>query len=472
MPTSTLAAPVAAPVVALPAHGLLLLLLQAGLLLLVALVLGRLAARAHLPAVAGELCAGVLLGPTVLGHLSPALFDRLLPASATQFHLLDAVGQFGVILLVGVTGMEVDLALVRRRRGSTLSIATAGLLLPLLLGIGLGSVLPASLIPHSTSRPVFALFLGVALCVSAMPVIAKTLADMNLTHRNVGQLVLAAAMVDDVVGWLLLSVVSAIAVGTNRAGSILWSIGSTVIVVTVVRVLGGPLVRRVMARFERRGDDAGTISASVVIMLLGAAAAQALHLEAMFGAFLAGLLIGVCAPGVLARLAPLRQVVLAVLAPLFFATAGLRIDLTLLRSPVVLGTALLVLAAAVLGKLGGVYLGSRGGRLGPWETLAVGAGLNSRGVIQIVIATAGLSLGVLTTATFTIVILVAITTSVMAAPLLRVAMQHIEHTAEEELRLSERLLPEPTDSAAGRTATSTADHSADSTADRSVSRGA
>lgn len=426
--------PAAGPVVALPSNSLLLLLLQAGLLLLLALVLGQLAARFRLPAVVGELSAGILLGPTVFGHLMPGLFDRLLPASASQFHLLDAVGQFGLILLIGVTGMEVDLALARRRRATVASIATAGLLLPLGLGVGLGYLLPGSLVPESTGRLAFALFLGVALCVSAIPVIAKTLADMSLTHRNVGQLMLASAMVDDVVGWLLLSVVSAIAVGTSTVGGVLRSIGLTGLIVGVTVLLARPLIRRVMDRATRRGDGSSEIATAVVIILLSAGTAQALHLEAMFGAFLAGVLIGIGAPRLPAGLAPLRQVVLAVLAPLFFATAGLRIDLAALWSPVVLGAALLVLGVAVIGKFSGAMLGALAGRLNRWEALAIGAGLNSRGVIQIVIATAGLRMGILSEATFTILILVAITTSVMAAPVLRIAMRHIEHTAEEHLR--------------------------------------
>ncbi|MFD3582412.1 cation:proton antiporter [Streptomyces sp. NPDC058683] len=426
-----------ASMTAMPAHNLLLFLLQVGTLLLFAYALGRLATRIRLPAITGELCAGVLLGPTVLGNLAPSVSDWLLPASTSQFHLLDAVGQLGVILLVGITGMEVDLQLVRRRTRTTSVIAASGLLLPLLLGGGLGMVLPDSFVPSSASRPVFAAFLGVALCVSAIPVIAKTLADMNLTHRNVGQLTLATAMVDDVVGWLLLSVVSAIAI-SSQLDDVLWSFAGSVVVILAALLLARPVIRRLMTQASRHPDGAHTIATTVIIMLLSAAATQALHLEAMFGAFLAGVLIGACSPESLRRLAPLRQVVLSVLAPLFFATVGLRIDLSALHSPEVLGVALLVLVVAVAGKFGGVCLGARAGRLNRWETLAVGAGLNSRGVVQIVIATAGLRIGVLTPTFFTIIVLVAVTTSVMAAPVIRFAMRHVEHVSEEELRRADR----------------------------------
>lgn len=432
----------AAPVPPLPSHQLLLLLLQSGLLLLFALALGRLAARIGLPAVVGELCAGVLLGPTVLGHLSPGLTGWLLPANPAQFHLLDGLGQLGVILLVGITGIEMDLALVRRRSSSALVIGATGLVVPLVLGIGAGYLTPASLIPHATSRLVFALFMGVALCVSALPVIAKTLTDMHLLHRNIGQLILSASIVDDIGGWLLLSVISAIAVGSSHPGTLAWSIGRTLLLLAAAMVVVRPVIQRLM-RWSARDSAGSTIAMATLILLLSAAATQALNLEGMFGAFLAGIVIGTSGAEVLVRLAPLRQVVLAVFAPIFFATAGLRIDLTALRHPAVLGTAVLVLLVAVVGKFCGAFLGARAGRLGRWEALALGAGLNSRGVIQIVIATAGLRLGILTGSAYTIVILVAIATSMMAPPILGFAMRRVEQTAEEQLRLHSRTAAVP-----------------------------
>lgn len=432
MPTSTLVPP-------LPSHQLLLLILQIGILLLLASVLGRLASRVGLPAVAGELCIGVLLGPTVLGHVFPAFSGWLLPSDPAQFHLLDGIGQLGVLLLVGIIGAEIDLALVRERGTTAVTVGISALLLPLGLGIGVGYLTPDSLIPAGTSRLVFALFLGVALGVSAIPVIAKTLADMHLVHRDVGQLTLAAAMVDDIGGWLLLSVISALAAGSgNPVGALSWSVGRTLLVLLVAVTMARPLIQRSMRWAATRGDTGTPIAVAATAMLLSAAATQALNLEAMFGAFIAGTIIGTAGPEVRARLAPLRKVVLVVLAPIFFATAGLRLDLTALRYPVVLGTAVLVLFVAVLGKFAGAYFGARVSRLGRWEGLALGAGLNSRGVIQIVIATVGLRLGVLTGMTFTIVILVAVVTSLMAPPILAFAMRRVESTPEEELRQQAR----------------------------------
>jgi K+:H+ antiporter len=429
---------IAQPVTPLPSHQLLVFLLQVGVLLTLALILGRAAGRLGMPAVAGELCAGALLGPTVFGRVVPDASAWLLPTVSGQFHLLDALGLIGVVLLVGVTGIEVDLGLVRERGATALSVGLAGLVVPFATGVAVGHLLPGSLIPGGTSRWVFALFLGVALCVSALPVIAKTLSDMNLLHRNIGQLTLAAGIVDDVLGWLLLSVVSAMAVNEVHADSVVVPLLYLAAIVIAALTVGRVLVRQAMRMAGRAREPGPTVATAAVIILLCAAATQAMELEAVFGAFIGGILIGSCGAADLARLAPLRAVVMSVLAPLFFATAGLRIDLGALAQPAVLGAAVAVLAVAVIGKFAGAFLGALATPLNRWETLALGAGMNARGVIQIVVASAGLRLGVLTTDTYTIVILVAIATSLMAPPLLSFAMRRVEQTSEEEARLRDR----------------------------------
>ncbi|MBF8194283.1 cation:proton antiporter [Nonomuraea sp. K274] len=426
--------PVTDPVPPIAPGVLLIFLLQVGLLLLVALVLGRVATRFGMPALVGELGTGVLLGPSLLGHVAPEAADWLLPRDAAQFHLLDAVGQLGVLLLVGITGMHVDLDLIKRKGATAVRISVAGLVVPLLCGVAAGMLLPASLVGAQGDRTVFALFLGVALCVSAIPVIAKTLMDMNLLHREVGQLTLAAGTIDDVFGWLMLSVVSAMATTGLRAGSVAVSlIGLAVFValaVTVGRRAVGLLLRPVA-----RAESSGPAVAAVVVMLLGGAAVtHAVGLEAVFGAFVLGILIG-RAPGFdLARLAPLRTVVLAVLAPIFFATAGLRMDLTALRDPVILLAALAVVAIAIAGKFVGAFAGALSSRLTSWEALALGAGMNARGVIEVIVAMVGLRLGVLNTAGYTILILVAVITSLMAPPLLRLAMTRVADRPGERER--------------------------------------
>ena len=432
------------PIAPIPAHELLILLVQITTLLALAVACGRLAARAGLPEVVGELAVGVLLGPSCLAHVLPMLSRWLFPAQAEQFHLLDAVGQLGVLLLVGITGVHIDMALVRRRGATAAGVSVGGLVIPLGLGIATGLFFTRSLIPAHTDRVVFALFLGVAMCVSAIPVIAKILMDMRLVHRDIGQLVLTAGVVDDAFGWVMLSVVSALATTGLTAGNVFVSVASLVGVVLVAGLLGRPIAGVLFRAAGRSADNGPTVVVAVATILVFATVTQALGLEAVFGAFIGGIVAGTALQAGRTRLTALRTVVVSALAPIFFATAGLRMDLTSLWHPAVLAAGLLILAVAILGKFAGAYLGARLSRLGHWEGLALGAGLNARGVIEVVVAMVGLRLGILSVPAYTIIVLVAIVTSLMAPPILRLTMARIEQTAEEELRGETHLLTDRT----------------------------
>jgi K+:H+ antiporter len=418
-------------------HELFVYLLQAATLLLLALGLGRLATRLGMPAIVGELLAGVLIGPSLLGHFAPAASGWLFPHRPDQFHLLDGLGQIAVVLLVGVTGAQIDAGLVWRRRATAARVSIPGLLIPLGLGTAAGYLLPASLVPGAISRGIFAFFIGVAMCVSAIPVIAKTLIDMKLLHRNIGQLTLAAATVDDALGWLMLSIVSAMAVSGIRASGIALSIGCLAAFIAIAFIVR-PLVRAFMRLATKSADDGVITAVIVAIVILGAAVSQALRLEAVFGAFVAGIFVGTCGHLKPAQLRPLRILVLSVLAPIFFASAGLQINLTTLVHPAVIAAAAAILLIAIAGKFIGAYVGAVASHLNKWEALALGAGMNSRGVVQLVVATVGLRLGVLNIQSYTIIVLTAIATSLLAPPILRTAVARIERTAEERLREEER----------------------------------
>ena len=425
----------AAPPAALGGHSLLTFLIAVVTLLLVAHLLARLAEAVHMPAIVGELATGVILGPSLLGHLLPGLTNWVFPPSTEQMHLLDAVGQIGILLLVGLTGTHLDIAMVRRRKATAARISLGGLLLPLALGLVVGYQLAGWLSGAVVGdRLVFAGFMGVAMCVTAIPVIAKTLSDMGLLHRDVGQMTLAAGTIDDAVGWFLLSVVSMAATAGLTTGHVVKAVVYLLAFVILAALLGRPLVRRVMRLADRSDAPGHSIVTAVVVVLSGAAITQALDMEPVFGAFVAGILVGLPGAANQAKLAALRTVVLSVLAPLFLATAGFRMDLTALADAKVALAALVVLAVAIVGKFAGAYAGARLSRLTRWEGLAIGAGMNSRGVVEVVVALTGLRLGVLNTATYTIVVLVAVVTSMMAPPLLRLACGRIDQSEEERLR--------------------------------------
>lgn len=419
----------------LPASLLLHLLISLVALLALARLLGGLARRIGLPAVVGELVTGLLLGPSVLGAVAPDVMHWLFPPTAQQMALLDAVGQIGLLLLVALTGTHLDIAAVRRQARTAAAVSISGLLIPLGLGIGLGFVFAQVLAgPAPSASAVFPFFLGVAMCVTAIPVIAKTLIDMGLLHRNIGQLTLAAGMFDDAVGWLLLSLIAAVATTGLGVGTVGGAIAGMAGFVVLAVVVGRPLVRWFAGRMARSGDGGAVTWAGVLVVLVGAGTTHALHMEPVFGAFVAGILLGTAGPAVQRGLAPLRTVTLTVLAPIFLATAGLRMDLTTLARPGVLLAAVAVLVVAVAGKFAGAYLGARVSGLSKWEGLALGAGMNARGVVEVVVAMVGLQTGILDAAGYTVVVLVAIVTSLMAPPLLRFAMNRVEHSDSERIR--------------------------------------
>jgi Kef-type K+ transport system membrane component KefB len=419
------AAAAAPPPAGIASHQLLVFLLQVGGLLGLAVLLGILASRLGMAAVVGELLAGVLLGPSLLKHVAPGLSGWLLPATASQMHLLDAVGQVGVLLLVGIAGIHLDLGILKRRRNSIAAVGSGALLVPLALGLAAGLVLPNELRTAGTDRLVFALFIGVAICVSAIPVIASTLIQLDLFDREVGQLIMGSAAVDDVVGWLLLALVSATATTGLGTSQVVRPVCYLIAILLGTVLIGRPVVRLVMRLAANSGSPAASVSAAVVVLLLCGAATQSLGMEPILGTFLGGMLIGTCGTVDLELLAPLRTFVLSVLAPIFFATAGLRMDLTALGRPVVLASAGAVLALAVFGKFTGAYVGARASRLDHWTGIALGAGLNARGVVEVVVAMVGLQVGILTTASYTVIVLIAIVTSLMAPPLLRYAVRRM-----------------------------------------------
>lgn len=428
-----------APVPPLSADTLLHFLLGLVLLLAISRLLGALAERVGLPAVVGELLTGVLLGPSLLGWLAPDLANWLLPADPEQMHLLDGVGQIGLLLLVALAGAHLDLRFLSRQRRVAITVSLTGLLIPLVFGVALGFGLTNALAATGAgSSPVagsvFPLFLGVAMCVTAIPVVAKTLSDMNLLHRDLSQLILAAAMVDDAVAWLLLSVVAAAATTGVATGTVALSVVSMVGFLLLAAVVGRPVVQWATARTTRSEVPGPTITLALIIVFSAATITHALNLEAVLGAFIAGLLLSTTGPQVQRHLGPLRIVVLSVLAPVFLATAGLRMDLTALARPDVLLAALAVLSVAITGKFAGAYLGARLSSLSRWEGVALGAGMNARGVVEVIVAIVGLRLGVLDTAGYTVIVVVAIVTSLMAPPLLRCAMGRVEQSEEEQRR--------------------------------------
>ncbi len=420
-------------------HQLLVFFTSVLLIIVVARLLGSLMRRIGQPSVIGELGAGLLLGPSVLGRLWPDATDWLFPPDRAQTAMLFTMGWIGVILLLVATGFETDLGLIRRLGRAAATVSTGSLLVPLGVGFGLGWVIPTTFVGEGTDRLVFALFIAAALSISSLPVIAKILGDMGLMRRNVGQLTLAAGMANDVIGWIILGLVAGLAQADSiEIGQLALTLGGVVLFFVAAFTIGQKLVDFSLRRVRMAGDDPVKATTVVVVTALTfGVITQWLHVEAVLGAFVAGVIIARSRFAEHGLIKPLETMTSAVFGPIFFVTAGLRVDLGLLNDANTLLWAALVVAGASASKFIGAIAGARLGALTGREGVALGIGLNARGALEIVIAALGLSLGVLNQSSYAVVVLMAMATSMAAPPLLRAVLANFEGTPAERTRLDQ-----------------------------------
>lgn len=427
-------APMFEPLRPLAGHSVFLLLVQLALLIAVARVAAEIAKRFGLPAVVGELAAGIMLGPTVFGHYWPETFGRLFPRDAHQFHLLDVFGNFGMVLLLLLTGLETDVRLLRNIGRAALIASGMGMVLPFALGFGLGWVMPAEFLVDPDRRLLFSFFLATAMSISAMPVIAKILVDLDMTKRNIGLVILSGGVVDDTVGWLILSLIAGAAtkglVRVEDLGlTVLYLLGFVLFAVFVMYPVLRYLVRITAERFRTSDSD---LVLMIVVTLLCAAATERIGVHAVFGAFVAGVVLHQVPRIRKETVARLESFVFGILAPVFFGIVGLKVDLWSLGDGKMLA---IVIGVACVGKLVGCSLGALWGGLRFWEAASIAVAMNARGAMEIVVATIGLSLGILSPQMFSIIVMVAIVTSFMAPLGLRLTMPRVRMTEDEARRI-------------------------------------
>jgi Kef-type K+ transport system membrane component KefB/nucleotide-binding universal stress UspA family protein len=423
---------------AAPHHEVLVLLVQVSVLLFTARILAEIAQRLGQPSVVGEILAGIVLGPSLLSGFFPALGEWLVPHTPTQGYLLEVVSMIGVLLLLLVTGLETDIPLIRKQARPAIGVALGGLVLPLALGFLLGQLLPETMLENPSKRFIVSLFLATALSISAIPVVAKVLMDLKLTRRDMGQTVLASAMIDDTIGWILLSVVIGLASsGELTIAGVAQSVISVLAFMGLSFTAGRWLVRRSLAFVQNQLQMRDKIlSLLVFFMFVWAAIGQALGLEALLGAFVIGIVFSQMPSLSTDAIHKLESMALAIFAPIFFAVAGLKVNALLLLEPSLLLMLLLVLSLAILSKMLGVYLGARFiGQSDHWTAIFYGAGLNARGSMGIIIASIGLSLNVIGQDLFSMMVVMAIVTSLMSPALLRWSLAHIRPQQEELERL-------------------------------------
>lgn len=412
-------------------------LVQIALLIAVGRGLGELMQRIGQPSVIGELLGGLLLGPSLFGWVWPAAQSAIFPASGEQKALIDGVAQFGILLLLLLTGMETDLKLVRKVGRAAITISIAGITVPFFCGFALGEFLPESLLPHPEARLVASLFLGTALAISSVKIVAVVVREMNFMRRNVGQIIVATAIIDDTIGWIIIAMIFSLA---SRGSLDIFSVGQALLGTLAFLAVSFTIGRQLVFRLIRWANDNLVSSAAVitVILLLMSAMAMITHLigvHTVLGAFIAGVLVGE-SPILTQQIDErLRGLITSLFMPVFFGLAGLSADLTVLKDPnLLLLTGALVLIAS-LGKFGGAFMGGAMGGLTRKESLALASGMNARGSTEVIIATIGLSMGVLSQNLFSMIVTMAILTTMAMPPMLRAALARLPLGKAEKERL-------------------------------------
>ncbi|HVV65001.1 MAG TPA: cation:proton antiporter, partial [Rhizomicrobium sp.] len=405
-----------------------ILVAEVGLLMLVGRGLGEVMQRFGQPAVIGQLLAGLILGPSLFGWIWPHAHDLLFPKSAEQKDLITGLANVGVLLLLLLTGMETDLKLVKKIGAPALAVTATGVAVPFACGVGLGLALPSSLLPNPGERLVAALFLGTALSISSIKIVAMVVREMNFMRRNLGQIIVASAILEDTVGWIIVSLTLGVA---GAGGAPVWSsfvkpvIGAAVFLAfsyTIGRRLVFWLIRKVNDSFE---SDYAVVTAILIVMCAMALITEEIGVNTVLGAFVAGVLVGE-SPILSQHIEDqLRGFITAFMMPVFFGLSGLSADLTVLANPTLALLTLGLVLIASVGKFGGAFLGGRLSGLTARESLALGCGMNARGSTEVIVASIGLTMGVLSQNLYTMIVTMAVVTTLAMPPMLRWALQRL-----------------------------------------------
>jgi Kef-type K+ transport system membrane component KefB/nucleotide-binding universal stress UspA family protein len=412
-------------------------LIQFTLLLLVGRLFGEAAQRLGQPAVIGQLLAGIVLGPSVVGLLWPEAEAALFPHNPEQKNMIDAVSQLGVLMLLFLTGMETDLKLIRKIGRAAFSVSISGILIPFACGFALGEGLPESMLPRADLRLVTSLFFGAALSISSVKIVAMVVRDMDFMRRDLGQIIIASAIIDDTIGWIIIAVIFALGQGGSiNSASLAWSVAGVTIFLAGSLWFGGRLVS-VLIRFVNDNfvSETPVITAILLVMTIMALITQTIGVNTVLGAFVAGVLVGQ-SPILTRRIdEQLRGMIVALFMPVFFGLAGLEADLSIFTDAGVAALATGFVLIATLGKFLGAGLGGVLGGLSRRQSIAVAFAMNARGSTEVIVATIGLAMGALDHKLFTMIVAMAIVTTMIMPPSLRWALARVPLGAEEKARL-------------------------------------
>ena len=397
-------------------HPFSMLLLQMIVIILAARALGAVFRRIGQPAVTGEIMAGILLGPSLLGLTLPEAQAFLFPQESLG--ALKLFSQIGVILFMFVVGIELDLQHLRRKAQAAVLVSHASIIVPFFLGVSLALFLYRQFAPEAISFMAFALFMGSAMSITAFPVLARIIEERGLTRTPLGALAIACAAVDDATAWCILAVVVAVVQADGWAGAVLTILLALAFIAVMLLVVRPQAARIIREEVGQETHSQGLVAGVLVFVFVAALFTEVIGIHALFGAFIAGVVL----PSHNRLRTFLRERLetfsAAFLLPLFFAYTGLRTQIGLLDDVTSWLVCALVIGVAIAGKLGGSMLAARWTGMAWKEAFAVGALMNTRGLIELIVLNIGYDLGILSPRIFTMMVIMALVTTFMTGPLL------------------------------------------------------
>lgn len=393
-----------------------LFLVQLFILLLCARGLGELFRRWKQPALTAELLVGIVLGPTLLGRFFPGVFGALFPPDAVQQHMLETVAWLGVLFMLLDNGLEIDFSIAWRQRGSALAIALSDIIVPMVVAFVPVMFLPDALLADPSRRLIFGLFMATVMTISAMPVAARGLHDLNLLKTNLGFLTMSALAVNDIIGWVLFAIILGLFLQTSvTLGPILLvfagALGFSVLALTVGRSFSARIFDTLKAR--QFPEPASSLTVTVLLGLLFGAITQKLGVHALFGFFLAGVVAGEAKSLSEDTRRVINQMVYSLFVPLFFVNIGLKIDFA---ANFHYGLVALICAVGIIGRYLGAWFGVTIARVPRVNRDLISIAHTPGGMMEIVVALLALEARLITPPVFVAIVFSAVFTSIVMGP--------------------------------------------------------
>lgn len=397
------------------------LLLQLSVMILAARIFGELARKFHQPMVVGEIIAGVILGPSILGMINPEIYDLLFPLTGDNSVVLEGIISVSVVLLLFIAGMEVELDLVWQQGKKALFTSMFSLFIPLIVGFIITFYTPLLFQSEiNDDKLVFSLFIGTTLAITALPVIARVLMDLNIFKTKMGMVIIASAMIIDILGWIIFTVILSM-MGEN-SGSL--SVGQTIVLTLLFTIsmltIGKSLLNRMLPWVNKKlAWPGGLLSISMVLCFLAAAFTEYIGIHAIFGAFIIGVALGDSEHMSEKAKEIVHQFINNIFGPLFFVSIGLYVNFV---SNFNLGIVVVLILLALSTKLIGSYIGARLGGLKKYQSLAIGFGMNTHGTLEVILGAIALNTGLISDEIFVAIVIMVIVSILISAPLMKYSL--------------------------------------------------